>query len=208
MNSPARILVEDYDPFWPVMFEQLKGIYQHWLQGSLLAIEHVGSTSVPGLAAKPVIDIDLIVAGPDQLRTVIEKLGQLGYLHQGDLGIEGREAFKRLSEKTPLATTPLATTPTRPAEPERTWPPHHLYACIQDSTALRNHLLLRDYLRAHPRQARRYAGLKRELVARHPQDMEAYVAGKTGFITAILAKAGISRQEIDRITEQNRVRPA
>ena len=206
MKSPARILVEDYDPFWPVTFDQLKGIYQQWLKGCLLAIEHVGSTSVPGLAAKPVIDIDLIVSGPDQVRTVIEKLGQLGYCHQGDLGIEGREAFKRLSEKTPLATTPLATA--QLAEPERTWPPHHLYACLKDSTALRNHLLLRDYLRAHPQQARRYAALKRELAARHPHDMGAYVAGKTGFITAILARAGISRQEIDRITEQNRIKPA
>ena len=86
-------MVAGYDPSWPGTFETLKS----WILGAVgsvaVAVEHVGSTAVPGLAAKPIIDIDVIVATPAQVPLAIERLATLGYVHRGNLGIAGREAF-------------------------------------------------------------------------------------------------------------------
>ena len=91
-----------------------------------------------------------------------------GMCIRGNGGIPGREAFRS------------------PPEPPR----HHLYVCAQDNAELRRHLAFRDYLRAHPDDARRYGDLKRELAAHHGADIDAYVEGKTAFVEAVLAKAG------------------
>ncbi len=125
---PQPITVVDYDPTWPQVFKRLRAPVWQVVQDFALAVEHVGSTSVPGLAAKPIIDMDVILASPAEIALAIERLATLGYVHRGNLGIEGREAFQR------------------PAH----LPPHHLYVCVQDSVSLRNHLALRDYLRSHP----------------------------------------------------------
>jgi len=90
-----------------------------------IAIEHVGSTAVPGMAAKPVIDMDVVIASRTNLPSIVSRLGSLGYQHRGDLGIADREAF-------------LA---------PRNQPAHHLYLCVENSLALKNHLAVRDYLR-------------------------------------------------------------
>ena len=89
-----RVVVVDYSPEWPLAFEQLKQLYTATLNGLITDIQHVGSTSVPGLAAKPVIDIDVIIESSHQLAPVVDKLAAIGYQHCGNLGIEGREAFK------------------------------------------------------------------------------------------------------------------
>jgi GrpB-like predicted nucleotidyltransferase (UPF0157 family) len=101
-------------------------------------IEHVGSTSVPGLAAKPVIDMTVVVPTPAAMGAVIARLATLGYRHRGDLGVPGREAFDR----------PGGT------------PDHNLYACVAENDGLRNHLALRDHLRGNPAAARSYGSLK------------------------------------------------
>ncbi len=194
MKSDTNIIIEAYNPSWSSTFEQLKLVYQACLQDLVLAIEHVGSTSVVGLAAKPIIDIDLVVENEAAMKKVIAQLSTLGYQHRGDLGIVGREAFGRTSEKTPQVAS------------EREWPAHHLYACLKGSTPLRNHLLFRDYLRAHPAKVSEYTQLKKQLAALYPTNMEEYVAGKTGFITSILKETGISQVEIDQILKQNNVK--
>ena len=130
---------------------------------------HVGSTAVPGLAAKPIIDLDVVVASRDEVPRAIEALDRLGYAHRGDLGVPGREAFRG------------------PA----TVPGHHLYLCAADSSELRRHLAFRDHLRSHPGSAAEYARLKRDLAARHQGDREAYTRGKTAFVEEILRAAGV-----------------
>ncbi len=193
MERQAKIILEAYNPSWNSTFEQLKLVYQACLQDLVLAIEHVGSTSVTGLIAKPILDIDLVVEDESTMKKVIQKLGSLGYEHQGDLGIVGREAFKRTSDTTPRVAS------------NREWPAHHLYACLSGCTSLRNHLLFRDYLRVHPAAVKAYAQLKQHLAALYPTEIDQYVAGKTTFIATVLKQAGMDQAEIDRISEQNAV---
>lgn len=133
---------------------------------AVLAVEHVGSTSVPGLAAKPVIDLAVIVR-PEDVPLAIRRLAEIGYVHRGDQGIPGREAFR-----------------TPPGEEK-----HHLYVCVAGSAGVRDHLLFRDYLRAHPEVAREYADLKRRLAREHRDDRDAYQAAKAPFIDAVTARA-------------------
>jgi GrpB-like predicted nucleotidyltransferase (UPF0157 family) len=137
------------------------------LGGLAVAIEHVGSTAVPGLAAKPIIDLDVVIADRSDLPTVIEQLRPLGYQHEGDLGVPGREAF----------TTPTAA------------PPHHLYVCAIGTPALDRHLAFRDALQADPGVARAYGDLKRTLAARLSHDRNAYTEAKSAFVERVLAAA-------------------
>jgi GrpB-like predicted nucleotidyltransferase (UPF0157 family) len=147
-----------------------------------VTIEHVGSTSVPGLAAKPIIDMSIIVAGDVEVRAAIERLAPLGYVHRGILGVEGREAFDS------------------PAG----WPSHNMYVCPRGSLGLVNQLAVRDYLRAHVDTAHAYAALKKQLAARFPHDIDGYVAGKTDLVLSILRSAGLPEAQLDAIERANR----
>src|SRR5262249_22524917 len=146
------------------------------------SIEHVGSTSVPGLAAKPVIDISVVVATSGDVPAAIGRLAGLRYVHSGNLGVEGREAFQSPHHE----------------------PRHHLYLCPRGSLALRNHLVVRNHLRTHPEDAARYGALKLQLAARYPDDIASYTAGKTGTILRILEAAGFQPDELDTIDRINR----
>lgn len=147
-----------------------------------LSIEHVGSTAVPGLAAKPVIDIDVVVTSRDKVPQVIERLGALGYLHRGNLGIEDREAFVSPSDRAA----------------------HHLYATLQGSVALANHLALRDFLRGNPQAAAEYGRLKKHLAAQFPDDVDRYTTGKTEYILTVLRNCGITEPLLRAISDANR----
>ena len=133
-----------------------------------LTIEHVGSTSVPGLAAKPIIDIDVVVASAEDVPAAVERLESLGYRHEGDLGIPGREAF---------------------SAPEDL-PAHHVYVCSADTPALKKHLMFRDYLRSHPDDAKAYAELKMVLADQFAHNREAYTESKSAFVNSRLQRAG------------------
>ena len=171
------IIVTDYDPAWPRAFEQLRARIWPAIEGVATAIEHVGSTSVPGLAAKPVIDLTIVVPDALAMATVIDRLAGIGYRHRGDLGVAGREAF---------------------AAPEEA-AAHHLYACIDENDALRNHLAVRDCLRSDPAAAAEYGALKKRLAVRFADNIDAYIDGKTEFILAILARSGFSADQMAAI---------
>jgi GrpB-like predicted nucleotidyltransferase (UPF0157 family) len=177
MKLKKRVEVVEYDPNWPLIFKDLYAVLNQNVGELVLAIEHVGSTSVPGLAAKPIIDLDIIVADRAALQLVIEKLAALGYTHQGDLGIKDREAFRRADTHTP------------DDKSGRVWPVHHLYVCVAGSESLRNHLAFRDFLRAHPEKMQQYAVLKKQLAVDYEYDMDSYIAGKTAFVMAIVGEA-------------------
>ncbi|GAB2942401.1 GrpB family protein [Hymenobacter coalescens] len=191
MPAPKPIVLTPYSDQWPVVFQQLKDVYEAALVGLVEGIEHVGSTSVPGLQAKPVIDVDIIIAEAGQLAAVVPRLAALGYHHVGNQGIAGREAFKRTSALVPLDGSGKA------------WPPHHLYVCPRGSLSLLNHLTFRDYLRSHPQQARAYGQLKEELAAAFPGDMDRYVAGKTPFVLGVLQQLGFEAGSLALIQSQN-----
>lgn len=162
MNEP--VVVVPYDPAWPEAFALVRATIAPALGKRAVGIEHIGSTAVVGLDAKPIVDIDVVIRHEDDLWEVATVLAELGYTHLGDLGVAGREAFRA------------------PAG----LPRHHLYVCAAGSAALTAHLTLRDALRADPGLSAEYAALKRTLAARHRDDRDAYTEGKTAFITAVL----------------------
>lgn len=165
--SSNRVEVVDYDHTWPEQFEQIRENLLRALTGVPVRVEHVGSTAVPGLAAKPIIDADVVVESPEDIATATGLLAAIGYRPEGDLGIAGREAFA----------------------PPPKLPDHHLYLVVDGSPAHRDHVDLRDYLRSHPTDAERYATRKRELADTHVTDREAYTAAKGHMIQELLAIA-------------------
>ncbi len=181
-TSLRTIQVVDYDPEWPDLFVGLRERIWPSVSDFAMGIEHVGSTSVPGLAAKPVIDIDIVVPSRQEIPLAVTRLAKLGYTHVGDLGVQDREAFDN--------------PPGSPA--------HHLYVCPTESLALRNHLALRDHLRAHPSDVATYSALKTKLAREFPHDIASYIEGKSDFILSILAKRGFSPDFIDALRKANR----
>ncbi len=175
-------MVEQYDPAWPRVFDQLRARVWTAVEDIAISAEHVGSTSVPGLAAKPIIDISIVVRDRAEVPLVVARLAPLGYVHRGDLGIEDRDAFD--------------SPPGLPA--------HNLYACTQGGLGLQNQLAVRDYLRVHPAAAGEYGALKKRLAAEFPHDIGLYVAGKTDFLLGILRAAGLSADSLDAIEHANR----
>ena len=193
MLQHHRIVIEEYSSGWPLAFAQLQSVFRSYLGSYVAAVEHVGSTSVEGLPAKPIIDIDLIIEDSALLKPVITVLQDLGYQHVGDMGITGREAFKRKSSLTPVDGS------------SRSWPAHHLYVCTAGNISLKNHLAFRNYLRSHPPKAKAYGELKKRLAKENPDNIDAYVSGKTEFITGILKEMGFDAAELDDITRQNKL---
>jgi GrpB-like predicted nucleotidyltransferase (UPF0157 family) len=172
------VVLVEYDANWPRVFAELRAAYASALGDLAERIEHVGSTAVPGLAAKPIIDIDVVATTAAALPEVIQRLSRLGYRHNGDQGIAGREALVR-DEQSDVPRDGSA----------RAWPPHNLYVCVAGTRELRRHLLFRDWLRADPDHAAEYAALKRNLAERHRNDRDAYCLAKTDFIEAVLLRA-------------------
>ena len=157
-------LIRHYDPRWPGQFARLLAKrVDAAMNGMELRLEHVGSTAVPGLAAKPVIDMDVVVA-PASLPAAITRLASLCYAPEGDLGVPGREAFL--------------------------WPPgemrHHLYLCAQDTAEWQRHVAFRDAIRANAELRDRYATLKSSLASQYHCDLGSYTRGKSAFIEAVL----------------------
>ena len=168
------IRVVDYDPSWPRRFEALKQEYSLALARSnvdVVAIEHVGSTSVPGLAAKPVIDCDIVVAA-DQVAPAAAVLVSLGFRPLGELGIRLRWAFR---------------------EPPR-FVGTNTYVIVDGSLSLRNHLRLRDTLRASPELRDRYSATKLRAGAA-ANDLAEYGRSKNAVIQDVLAAAGLTEDE-------------
>jgi GrpB-like predicted nucleotidyltransferase (UPF0157 family)/quercetin dioxygenase-like cupin family protein len=163
------IVVSDYNLEWPRWFERIRGYVRPAVMDVALGLDHIGSTAVPGLAAKPIVDMDVVVAAADDVGPVIERLGGVGYRWEGDLGILGREAFS-VPNHVDL-------------------PPHHLYLVVKDNRAHLDHWLLRDLLRADPKAREAYSSLKRSNVEVAKGDMDVYLALKAGFVAGLLKRA-------------------
>jgi GrpB-like predicted nucleotidyltransferase (UPF0157 family) len=165
--DPA-IRIVDYDPAWPTLADAELRRVKEVLGAVAVRLEHIGSTSVPGLAAKPIIDLQIAVDAILPRDRYVEPLERLGYLFAAAPESPDHHFF--------------AKPPQRP----RT---HHLHVCQAGGEDEFRHLAVRDFLRTHADEAARYATLKREVVARHPQDRLAYIEGKDAYVTALEARA-------------------
>ena len=166
-------LVEEYNPIWPDWFEQLKARLESVLNGLPHTVEHVGSTSVPGMIAKPIIDIDIICA-PAGFPAIRDCLATIGYEHVGDQEIPGREVFK-ISDEALKASLPA----------------HHLYSCENGAQPLIEHLAYRDFMRVHPEWRHTLGKLKWSLCEKYDNDRIAYMDGKSDMVKEITRLAMI-----------------
>ena len=135
------MLIVKYDPNWADQFNQIKSVIMETLTEMKITIEHIGSTAVPNLSAKSIIDIDIIYYRKEDFGRIQEGLYTLGYYHNGDQGIADREVFKR--QKGFNHTTLDVIT-------------HRLYACPHESEELKKHILFRNYLISHPKARKQY----------------------------------------------------
>ncbi len=171
MRNPMarrKIEVVPHDPAWARLFErEARGLVKVF-GPELVAIHHIGSTAIPGIRAKPIIDVLLEVRDIERVDAFNEEMIALGYRPQGEFGIPGRRFFIKGEDA------------------HRT---HHLHAFETGSPHIARHLNFRDYLIAHPAEARAYSRLKQRLARQFPHDIEAYMDGKDGLIKEAERKA-------------------
>lgn len=161
---PQHIVVVDYDPLWPLLFRKEADAISRILGDNLVLIHHIGSTSVPFLAAKPIIDIMPVVKDLSGVDAVSGEFVKLGYEYLGEFGIKGRRYLRKGGQ-------------------ERTHQIHIFQ--MEDDTNILRHLAFRDYLRSHRDVAMEYVALKKDLAARFPYDIDRYCDGKDAFVKKI-----------------------
>ena len=165
---PQHVTVVDYDPSWPQRFWEERDRLCGALGEAALAIWHIGSTSVPGLAAKPVVDVLVAARSLEEVDAAEPRMRELGYECLGEFGIPGRRYFRKGGD-------------------ERTHQVHVFDAGDRENVI--RHLALCDYLRSHEDARDEYAALKRSLARRFPYDIEGYCDGKDRFVRALEARA-------------------
>lgn len=168
MTVDPAVRIVDYDPAWPSLARGELRRIEEALGDAAVRLEHLGSTAVPDLAAKPILDLQLSVDALSARERYVGPLERLGYLFVPEPESPDYHFFGK------------------PAERPRT---HHLHVCEAGSEHELRHVALRDFLRAHDDEAARYAALKRSVAARHPGDRHAYIAGKDEYVAALEARA-------------------
>ena len=185
----GSVVVEPYDPDWPVLFEHERRRIVAAIGHIVIGVHHVGSTSIPGMPAKPILDIAVLLHDFDDGERCIERLEKIGYVHMGVMDdIPGDRIFGKCDD--PQVDYPdfdeKDETAGRRGPNGRT---HILHMYTLDSPVRQNHFHFRDYLITNPVAADEYARLKLTLADKHPNDRASYSAGKRSFITKVLAKA-------------------
>ncbi len=166
-----RVVVIPYNQRWKNDFEFIKRYLLSAIKDNIVTIEHVGSTSVEGLSAKPIIDIDIVIKDYSTFDSLVKNLEGLGYTYEGNLGIKDREAFDYKGNVH--------------------LPHHHLYVCPQFSKEFHRHITFRDYLRNNPEAVERYSKVKEDGAKLFPENIEGYIAFKSPCIEEIYTKCGL-----------------
>jgi len=166
-----KVIVLPYDKKWESAFDEIKKEIENAIGDIIIGIEHVGSTSVEGLSAKPCIDIDVIIKDYSIFDTVVSNLKTIGYSHVGDQGIKDREVFK-YSDKSHLQK-------------------HHLYVCPQQSEELHRHITFRDFLRNNPEAVKKYSLVKEAAAQLFPDDIDKYIEYKSPCIEELYKICGL-----------------
>jgi len=164
-------LVERYNPNWPEWFDEIKTFLGEKVAGATLRIEHVGSTSIPGMTAKPIIDLILVIE-PHRFEEMKALLVKRGYYHNGDQGIKDREVFKL-----------------KDINMQNSLKRHHLYVCPENSTELKRETAFREFLKQDKEYKERLSALKWSLAEEFNNDKESYMAGKDALCQEITEKA-------------------
>lgn len=167
-----KVTVIPYTAAWKSAFEKIKYEIEAAARDMIIGIEHIGSTSVEGMSAKPCIDLDVIIKDYSVFDEILQRLSAIGYLHEGDLGIKGREAF-RYSDKPHLMA-------------------HHLYVCPQDSRELHRHIVFRNFLRSNPEAVKKYSAVKEKAAELYPNDIDGYIAYKSPCIQELYQLCGLN----------------
>ncbi len=167
-TSPDPIEIVAYDPTWPARFEQERQRLEHALGSAAVAIEHIGSTAVPGLIAKPVIDMLVGLRDYPLQPERVAAAERIGYVYRGEFGIPGRQYFRRGSPDA-----------------------HHVHAVLHGGGHWLRHVAFRDWLREHGEDAAHYGELKLRLAAEHRDDRARYTESKAEFIEDVLGRAGV-----------------
>lgn len=174
-----RMEIVDYSAEWPQIYMSEVSLLREALGNELVRAHHIGSTAVPGLAAKPVIDILLEVRSVERLDAFDSAMERLGYQPHGEFGIPGRRYYPKGGD-------------------DRT---HHVHAFDDSDRQIEAYVAFRDYLRTHPTAVAEYAAVKREGSMAHQTDPEAYVAFKHDFVERMVAEATNWAEE-RKITER------
>lgn len=159
--------MKPYSVKWKLDFETESKRLQVIFGSEVTDIHHIGSTSIYGLAAKPIIDMMPIVKDISQIDRFNAEMARVGYEAKGENGIPGRRYFQKGGN-------------------ERT---HHVHIYEEGSQDIERHLAFRDFLRSHPSIAKQYGELKEELARQFPDDIQAYIEGKAGFASEIERQA-------------------
>ncbi len=172
LNTDSVFIV-DYNPQWPQMYEQEKARIQDAIGEYLIDIQHVGSTSIPGLSSKPVIDIMTVIRNISLIEQCVQPLEALDYLYQGERGIPGRHFFRK------------------PIDISHIGRAYHMHVVEKGHDQWVMYQLFREYMLLHPESVSQYDILKRELALKHGSDRAAYTAAKASFIESIIRAAVI-----------------
>jgi GrpB-like predicted nucleotidyltransferase (UPF0157 family) len=164
--EPGVVRLVEYDARWPALFAAERQRIREQCGTLALSLEHVGSTAIPGMVGKPILDMAAGRPPGTWIQDYVAALEQAGYEHRGERGVTGRELFCR-------------------GQPRA----YHLHLVEEGGPLWHDYLVFRDYLRTHAEAARRYADLKRVLAARFSRDREAYVKAKSSHVQEILRLA-------------------
>ena len=166
-----KVIVQPYAKGWQEEFSKIKAEIEQAIGDWIVTIEHVGSTAVEGMSAKPCIDIDVVIRDYSVFGDVVEQLAAIGYIHEGDLGIKNREAFQCVDKPHLMK--------------------HHLYVCPQDSAELHRHITFRDYLRRNPDAVKKYSQVKETAAELFPNDIDRYMEYKSPCIEELYKQCGL-----------------
>lgn len=164
-----KIEVVPYDPAWQKAFERESKRVMNALAKNVITIHHIGSTAIPGIDAKPIIDLLVEVKNILAVDERNSSMELLGYEVMGEYGIAGRQYFRKNNRNS--------------------YRTHHVHAFVAGAAEVQRHLLFRDYMRAHSEDAQRYSELKRRLAKEYPTNGKAYTVGKNEFIREMNRKA-------------------
>jgi GrpB-like predicted nucleotidyltransferase (UPF0157 family) len=165
------VIVLPYDVAWQSAFEKIKCEIEESIGDLIIGVEHIGSTSVKGMSAKPCIDIDVIIEDYSVFDMVVDRLKSIGYIHEGDLGIKDREAFAYSSKEHLQA--------------------HHLYVCPKYSEELYRHITFRDFLRSNSDEVKKYSLIKEKAAELFPNDIDGYIEYKSPCIEELYKECGL-----------------
>ncbi|MGB0370654.1 MAG: GrpB family protein [Opitutales bacterium] len=179
------MILHAYNPRWVHEFKRLQAVYLEVGSHVISRVEHVGSTAIPGMVAKPILDIDIVIPTIEEFGAITDALEYLGYRHNGDQGIAGREVFKAIHHETPHFGD------------SRKWMRHHLYVCAEGSPELERHIAFRDALKNDQKLFMEYVSIKRDIELRSEGSRRIYadIKENEGVCSDFVRKVLISTSE-------------